>query len=242
MLRKVLMDYREGFRWRRFKETYHYSMLWWYLYMFCFFPIILDLNDKAEKMGGYYLTIIPILLGLYAMAAIPICLPKQMFLCPLTYAERRKYVSMLFWVRYFGTVIPGTISYLIAVALGWIPMAFLPVQLLGLCATIFSASITSWPGSTWERDESKKKRLKNPAFKGLYPISIIAMILSAFLQFFQPFGFFETATKGTWIFLGIYSAIVLVFTLLLIRYIKPVLDMTIDYENSYDMANKAPKK
>jgi len=242
MLKHVLRDYREGFRWKRFKETYHYTMLWYYLYMFCFFPLILDLNDKVEDMVGYYLVMIPVLLGLYSMSAIPIRLPKQMFLCPMTMAERRKYVNMLFWVRYLGTVSIGTVSYLIAVVAGVLPAVFLPIQLVGLYATIFAASITTWPGSTWERDEKQKKRLKNPEFKGLYPSSIIAVLLGIFLQFFQPFGLIEEATMGTWIFLGIYSVITVGFSVFLIRYMEPVLKMTINYEYSYDVVNKAPKK
>lgn len=242
MLRKVLKDYREGFRWSRFKETYHYTMLWWYMYMFCFFPIILDLNEKVEKLGGYYLVIIPLLFGMYSVAAIPIRLPKQMFLCPLTMEERKKYVSLLFWVRYIGTVLPGIIAYGIAVLLGWIPVEFLPVQILGLLAAVFCASITSWPGSTWERDEKKKNKFKTPELKGLYPISVIGLLMAIFLQCFEPFELFETVTKGTWIFLGIYSTIVLVLVALLSRYIKPVLKMTTVYEYSYDVAKKEPKK
>ena len=50
MLRKVLQDYREGFRWGRFKETYHYSMLWMYLYLFAFFPNIIDLDEKEQEL------------------------------------------------------------------------------------------------------------------------------------------------------------------------------------------------
>ena len=217
MLRRVLEDYREGFRWRRFKETYHYTMLWYYLYLFCFFPIILDLNEKAERICGYYLAMIPVMLGMYSVAAIPIRLPKQMFLCPLTKEERKKYVTLLFWVRYFGTVIPGTIAYIIAVGLGFIPLAFLPIQLLGLYVTVFCASITTWPGSTWERDEKNKTRLKSPELKGLYPISIIGVILAVILQFLKPFGLFETVSITGWIFLGIYSLIVAIFGLLTIR-------------------------
>lgn len=242
MLRKVLEDYRDGFRWSRFKETYHYSMLWYYLYLFCFFPVILDLNEKAERITGYYLAMIPVMFGMYSVAAIPIRLPKQMFLCPLTKEERKKYVTLLFWVRYLGTVIPGTIAYMIAVGLDFIPLVFLPIQLLGLYVTVFCASITTWPGSTWERDEKNKTRLKSPELKGLYPISIIGVILAVILQFLKPFGLFETVSIAGWIFLAIYSVIVAIFGLLTIRYMKPVFELAIRYEYSYDVAGKEVKQ
>lgn len=242
MLKKVLQDYREGFRWSRFKETYHYSMLWYYLYLFGFFPIILNINEKAEKMAAYYLCMVPLMFGMYTVAAIPIRLPKQMFLCPLTKDERRKYVNLLFWVRYFGTVIPGVIAYVIAGILNWIPMVVLPVQLLGLFAAVLCASITTWPGSTWERNDTRKVRLKNPELKGLYPISIIGMILAAMLQFLYPFELFEPSSKAGWIFMGIYCVIVAVFGILPIRYINPVLDLTIVYENSYEVVGKEVKQ
>ena len=242
MLRKVLEEYRDGFRWSRFKETYHYTMLWYYLYLFCFFPIILNINETVEKMGAYYLTMLPLMLGMYTVAAIPIRLPKQMFLCPMTQAERKKYVTMLFWVRYLGTVIPGTIAYVIAVCCKMIPVAFLPVQLVGLYACVFCASITTWPGSTWERNEKEKVRLKNPELKGLYPISIIGLLLGAFLQFLEPFGLVEGKSTGSWIFLGIYCVIVAVFAALVTRYLRPVLALTIDYEYSYDVSKPEGKK
>ena len=242
MLRKVLEDYKEGFRWSRFKETYHYTMLWYYLYLFCFFPIILKLNESTEKIVGYYLCMVPLMFGMYSVAAIPIRLPKQMFLCPLTKEERKKYVNLLFWVRYLGTVIPGAIAYVVAGILNWIPIVMLPVQLLGLFACVLCASITTWPGSTWERSDTKKVRLKNPELKGLYPISIIGLILSTVLQVLQPFELFDLTSKPGWIFLGIYCVVVAVFGILPIRYMKPVLEMTIVYENSYGVLEKEAKK
>ena len=242
MLRKVLEDYREGFRWSRFKETYHYTMLWYYLYLFCFFPIILDINEKTERLAGYYLCMVPLMFGMYSVAAIPIRLPKQMFLCPLTKEERKKYVNLLFWVRYFGTVIPGVVAYMIAGIQNWIPMVMLPVQILGLFVAVLCASITTWPGSTWERNDTKKVRLKNSELKGLYPISIIGLILSAALQFLQPFGLFDPTSEKGWIFLGIYCVVVAVFGILPLRYIRPVLDLTIVYENSHSIIGKETKQ
>ena len=88
MLRKVLEDYRDGFRWSRFKETYHVSMLWLYVYLLCFFPVIIDLNEKTELLARYYAMALPLLFGIYSLSAIPIRLPKQMFLCPMNEAER----------------------------------------------------------------------------------------------------------------------------------------------------------
>ena len=78
MLRKVLEDYRDGFRWNRFKETYHFSMLWMYVYLLCFFPVIIDLNEKPELLPRYYAMALPLLFGIYSLSAIPIRLPKQM--------------------------------------------------------------------------------------------------------------------------------------------------------------------
>ena len=130
MLRKVLEDYRDGFRWSRFKETYHYSMLWIYLYFFCFFPIMLDLNEKTELMGRYYMMALPLLFGIYSLSAIPIRLPKQMFLCPMNEAEREKYAKTLFIVRLLGPVLFGVVTYKVAAIAGWLDLrltAFLPI-------------------------------------------------------------------------------------------------------------------
>ena len=93
MLRKVLKDYRDGFRWSRFKETYHFSMLWLYVYLLSLFPVIMDLNEKTDMLARYYAMVLPLLFGMYSLSAIPIRLPKQMFLCPMNEAEREKYAK-----------------------------------------------------------------------------------------------------------------------------------------------------
>ena len=146
-------------------------MLWMYLYLLCFFPIILDLNEKTERLVNYYAAVVPLMFGIYSLAAIPIRLPKQMFLCPLSEAEREKYAKIIFGVRFIMPIILGCLGCWIATVTGFMDVRLVWIMVAGIISVMLCGSITTWPGSTWERNEKEKVRLKNPKLKGLYPKS-----------------------------------------------------------------------
>lgn len=234
MLRKVLKDYKEGFCWSRFKEAWGVAGWWMYLYLLTIFPVIMDINEKAERLVCYYAMVIPLLFGTYSLSAVPIRLPKQMFLCPLSSEERKKYVKTLFMVRLIVPVVLGIATYGAAAASGRLKAEFLCVQLFGLFSFMLFGSLTTWPGSTWERRDTSKKRLKSPKFKGLYAISGSGMISAFAFQMIVPIGWDGEEDLLFWIIMTILGMITAVCDILIVRYFKPVLDMNMDYESSYD--------
>lgn len=241
MLRKVLEDYRDGFRWSRFKETYHFSMLWMYLYLLCFFPIILDMNEKTELLARYYAMALPLLFGVYSLSAIPIRLPKQMFLCPMNEAEREKYAKTLFVVRLLGPVLFGAVTYSVSAIAGWMDAEWLWFEFFGLVSMMICGSITSWPGSTWERSDTKLKRLMNPELKGLYAPTMTGLIAAVCCQMLLTVAWDGEQDVIFNVLVVIIGVVTIVCDMLVLRYFKPVIKNCITYEMSYDVKHQEQK-
>lgn len=242
MLRKVLEDYRDGFRWSRFKETYHFSMLWMYVYLLAFFPIILDMNEKTELLARYYTMALPLLFGIYSLSAVPIRLPKQMFLCPLNEDEREKYAKTLFVVRLLGPVLFGAVTYSVAAIAGWMDTECLWFEFFGLVSMMICGSITSWPGSTWERSDTKLKRLMNPELKGLYGPTMTGLIAAVSCQLLFTVAWDGKPDMIFNVLMATIGLITIVCDIWVLRYFNPVIKNCITYEMSYDMKHQEEKK
>ena len=243
MLRKVLEDYRDGFRWSRFKETYNFNMLWLYIYFLTLFPVILDMNEKTEVLARYYTVALPTLFGIYSLSAIPIRLPKQMFLCPMNEAEREKYAKTLFMVRLLGPVLFGVVTYSVSAIAGWIETEWLWFEFFGLVSMMVCGSITSWPGSTWERSDTKLKRLMTPELKGLYGPTMTGLIAAVCAQFLATIcSDGEPDDVAFYVMVTINGLILIACDIWVLRYFKPVIKNCITYEMSYDMKHMEEKK
>ena len=96
MLRKVWLDYLEGFRWSKIRAFYNFNRAWVFIYMLTMLPFIVQNNHEEIILVEYYLTVIPILLGFHTMAIVPLRLPKQMYLCPMGMEERQQYLKQMF--------------------------------------------------------------------------------------------------------------------------------------------------
>ena len=241
MLRKVLEDYRDGFRWSRFKETYHFSMLWVYLYLLAFFPIILDMNEKTELLARYYAMALPFLFGVYSLSAVPIRLPKQMFLCPMNEAERENYAKTLFMVRLLGPVLFGALTYSVSAIAGWMDGEWLWFEFFGLVSMMLCGSITTWPGSTWERSDTKHKRLVNPELKGLYGRTVTGLIGATCCQVLLTVAWDGEPDVIFNVLVVIIGMVTIVCDILVLRYFKPVIKNCITYEMSYDVKHQEQK-
>lgn len=107
MLKKVWLDYLEGFRWIKIRAFYNFSRAWIFIYMLTMLPFIVQNNHEEIVLGEYYLVVIPVLLGFHTMAVIPLRLPKQMYLCPMGMKERQQYLKQMFWVRLMMPLLLG---------------------------------------------------------------------------------------------------------------------------------------
>lgn len=237
MLKMVLKDYREEFCISRMKKMGQFGYYWIFIYMLTIFPVLLNLQEKTDRMIRYYAFTIPLLFGIFSLGIIPIRLPKQMFLCPLSQKEREKYLHTLFGVRLIIPVILGALSYGMLVVIGMSNGILFWLQLFGMFSLMLLASITSWPGSTWERTNGNKVRLKNPKFRGLYGISLTGVCGAAFFLMIPIIGW-DGIIDGFFVVIMIILGItILVCDVLVTRYYKTMIKENIQYESSYEIIN-----
>ena len=241
MLKKVLYDYADSFRWGNIKKKNNFTNSWIFIYMLTFFPIIMRMNDTIENLVCYYLGILPCLLGFFSITLIPICMPKQMFLCPMTEEERKKYIKMLFGVRIGVPFLAGIIGAAIILLLEYIQSGFVVLYLVGLFSYLFCGSITTWPGSVWKGMNDKGKYVKNPKFKGLRVISSLGMLFGIFYQLIMIMLPDSSYSGASWFYIPIFSLPPIIFDLLMIRYIKPMVEVGISFENTYEVLMQTEK-
>ena len=99
-MKMVVRDYFGAFRWTKIKECYKSSVFGnWFLvvYLFVIFPgLFLEGREIAGDAVGltiqYLVVMFLIAYGLFAAPLHPVGLSKLMYLCPMSEAERRKYV------------------------------------------------------------------------------------------------------------------------------------------------------
>ena len=249
MLQKVVRDYIGAFHWEKIKKTYKngaVSILWLYTYLLILYPAIIDLN-REDSIGlfRYYITVVPILFSVFTLTLAELRLPKQMLLCPLDENERKKYLYQLFTIRILVPVLSGAAA---CILYGWWNGGIGPKPVLTNLFAVFSftlnASITVYPGSVYVQNDKQQKarRIRDERFKGLIPVSItgicIGILLVAEENFLWGLSWQEAGWK--WILYGVTIGLLVLFDLLVLRYLKPVVDIASDYEKT-NLALDAPK-
>jgi len=235
MLRKVWLDYLEGFRWSKIRAFYNFNRAWIFIYMLTMLPFIVQNNHEEIILVEYYLTVIPLLLGMHTMAIIPLRLPKQMYLCPMGMEERQQYLKQMFWVRLVVPVLFGMVLSAIGMAVGRFDLIYAGKQMFGLLSIMISGSITYFPGSVMDRDNDKEKEhFTDKRLKGLKTIGLIGQVTSLI---YVVLLIFQVTPLDTWLrilsdILAFFIVIADVWTL---RYLPTVLELNVDYENAYEV-------
>ena len=57
MLRKVWLDYLEGFRWSKIRAFYNFNRAWIFIYMLTMLPFIVQNNHEEIVLVEYYLIV-----------------------------------------------------------------------------------------------------------------------------------------------------------------------------------------
>ena len=235
MLRKVWLDYLEGFRWSKIRAFYNFNRAWIFIYMLTMLPFIVQNNHEEIVLVEYYLTVIPLLLGIHTMAIIPLRLPKQMYLCPMGMEERQQYLKQMFWVRLVMPVLLGMILSAIGMVVGRFDLIYAGKQMFGLLSVMISGSITYFPGSVMDRDNDKEKEhFTDKRLKGLKTIGMIGQITSLI---YVVLLIFQVGMVDMWIR---YLSNILVLSIIIadiwtMRYLPTVLELNVDYENAYEV-------
>ncbi len=110
MNRMVVRDYFSTFRWSNLKACYKENSLFAYVWLLWYVPLITGLYEEELEDWLKFLVVYAVLFfGMFAALLHPIELPKMMFLCPMSEAERRDYV-MKSWL--FKVIFPIALSIL----------------------------------------------------------------------------------------------------------------------------------
>lgn len=235
MLRKVWLDYLEGFRWSKIRAFYNFNRAWVFIYMLTMLPFIVQNNHEEIILVEYYLTVIPILLGFHTMAIIPLRLPKQMYLCPMGMEERQQYLKQMFWVRLVMPILLGMVLSTIGVLAGRFEWLYVGKLLFGLLSFMIAGSITYFPGSVMDRDNDKEKEhFTDKRLKGLKTIGMIGQVTGLI---YAVLLIFQVGDTDMWIR---YLSDILVLPIIIsdlwtLRYLSTVLELNVDYENAYEV-------
>ena len=235
MLRKVWLDYLEGFRWSKIRAFYNFNRAWVFIYMLTMLPFIVQNNHEEIILVEYYLTVIPILLGFHTMAIVPLRLPKQMYLCPMGMEERQQYLKQMFWVRLVMPIFLGMVLSTIGVLAGRFEWLYVGKLLFGLLSFMIAGSITYFPGSVMDRDNDKEKEhFTDKRLKGLKTIGMIGQVTGLI---YAVLLIFQVGDTDMWIR---YLSDILVLPIIIsdlwtLRYLSTVLELNVDYENAYEV-------
>ena len=234
MLRKVWLDYLEGFRWSKIRAFYNFNRAWIFIYMLTMLPFIVQNNHEEIVLVEYYLTVIPLLLGIHTMAIIPLRLPKQMYLCPMGMRERQQYLKQMFWLRLMMPVLFGMVLFTIGVMAERFDWLYVGKQVFGLLSIMISGSITYFPGSVMDRDNDKEKEhFTDKRLKGLKTIGMIGQVTS--LIYVVLLIFFMTTLRWVRILNDILALPILIADIWTLRYLPTILELNVDYENAYEV-------
>ena len=235
MLRKVWLDYLEGFGWSKIRAFYNFNRAWVFIYMLTMLPFIVQNNHEEIILVEYYLTVIPLLLGFHTMAIVPLRLPKQMYLCPMGMEERQQYLKQMFWVRLVMPILLGMVLSTIGVLAGRFEWLYVGKLLFGLLSFMIAGSITYFPGSVMDRDNDKEKEhFTDKRLKGLKTIGMIGQVTGLI---YAVLLIFQVGDTDMWIR---YLNDILVFPIIIsdlwtLRYLSTVLELNVDYENAYEV-------
>jgi len=235
MMKKVWLDYLEGFRWSKIKAFYNFSRAWIFIYMLTMLPFIVQNNHDEIILVEYYLMAIPLLYGFHTMAIVPLRLPKQMYLCPMGMKERQQYLKQMFWLRLIMPVFLAIVLSVVGMVLGKFDGLYVGKQIFGLLSVMITGSISYYPGSVMDRDNDKEKEhFTDKRLKGLRTVSLTGQVTSLI---YVVLLIFQVSQTDAW--LRILSAILALLTIItdlwVLRYLPTVLELNVDYENAYEV-------
>jgi len=233
MSSRALKDYLRSFH---LKQLVAAESVFLYIYLLIGPMYFFDLPD-ADARGAataiYYSGIIPLILGMTGMRLNPIGLPKMMFLCPMSLAEREEYVRAKFWARF---CVPASVFAVVRIVL-WIvfPVHFFNLLFdFMLVLTMLGASFMTMTGRNLalEATVNQPKLLKEKEIKGVDTKGLLCFLIGLLAWVFTAVG---AADSGK---VHIAAWIITIFLLIwqiwlsvkMLRCVKYLIPLACDYE------------
>ncbi len=147
MWKRVIRDYFAAFRWEKIKAAYPMSNWLMFINLLFVLPGCWQIYSSAEASARYYLTMIPFVFTMFVLSLYPAVLPKIMYLCPMSWAQRMEYLNKSRWIRILvplGILIVGMV---VLSGMGMAPWTFcIGVFINQILFSVFTASIINENG------------------------------------------------------------------------------------------------
>lgn len=238
MWKRVIRDYFAAFRWEKLKAGAKVGNWWMFVNFLFVLPVIWKIYEREGAWLQYYLVAMPFLFSLFVISAYPAVLPKMMYLCPMSPAERKEYMNKSRIVR---IVIPMCLSL---IGVGGLQMLGIGHWMLGLAFlanqlqfSIVAASIINQNG--YGALDANGKRVVDMDSKGgilMGGILVIALITSSI---HAGFAWDSTIPWWGWLLLiGIPTAMELPIVIWFCRHWPEAVEKALIYETAVKIVAK----
>lgn len=228
MMRQVIRDYFTAYRAGRWKAVGN----GWFLLVYCLtvMPCMMQLFGRGMmRIIDFYVMAVVLLFALYAAPIHPVTLPKIMYLCPMSAAARRTYITKAYLFKVFFPIGLAVLGMGALTVLGEMNAYY------GVCVVLAVAGVSVCTSLFREERITACIEKKQSAvfYSGEDGWETFAVIVASFTSLFLLF--FSVWAED---FDGIMGVVVLVcmavfelpLTIMMARRIKPALDAAVWYE------------
>lgn len=103
MIKLAFQSYLNAIHPRNIKEAKKSGSFFWFLYWCLIYPVLmLNINEEALEQGVYYAFLVKLLpwaLMVWSNNISKFMMPKVMYLCPMTYEERKAYINAVLLIK-----------------------------------------------------------------------------------------------------------------------------------------------
>lgn len=147
MWKRVIRDYFAAFRWEKIKTAYQKSNWWIFINLLFVLPGCWQVYSSAEASARFYLAMLPFAFSLLVLSLYPAMLPKIMYLCPMSWAQRMDYLNKSRWVRILVPLAMLSMGVAVLSCMGMAPWTFcIGVFSNQILFSVFSASVINENG------------------------------------------------------------------------------------------------
>ena len=242
MEKKIFHDYWNSFRWSRFRKIYSKNAIFyllWSAYMLCV-PFIT--NSAVDNIWSYLVVMLYLIFVVLNASVVPICLPKLMFLTPMSKEERHRYMSGMMKMK---ILVPAFVGFGVSVLWMWLrkaPLWIGAANYIAGCSIVLAGTITTWPGSIWFRQDGVSadqpvKRIEDVRLKGLRILSTTEIIIAISAYMIGMVFLENTDFEKLWvkILLAIATLVHIILIPFILRYVNPIVEIATDYEKTYSV-------
>lgn len=235
MTGRVVRDYFMAFCWSNIKASFNLYLFIIYAYLFGCLPVLNSGIIAREKVNLLRLTVISGLAMFIVLVAVvhPVAMPKIMFLCPLSRAQRREYIRKAWLLKIAVPITMSVILMSALIACGQIDF-FGGIQITAAMGVLAISTSTVGQRDAGKQTPGKERRnIWEMTKDGWIVAAMIAssMITAILLSIYSADDVMINATEKIVIAAGC-AIVELPLTIQVLRRIVPKLTAFADYEGS----------